>query len=206
MQVTRTLTMLAPADSGYPTYSVRPAGGAWTSATNSGVTRRGTTANYYVDLDLAPGPYSIEWAPTSDPLDAVAEDFAVGPVADSLGRVTLAAATHTGATIPTVTTVGTLTTNDDKTGYTAAVSDKTGFALADGSITSAKFATVTPGPSGFLERLSLLASRFFPVAGGSVTAPKSGNGNLVVKGTGGATIATQAVTDNGTTQTLGAAS
>jgi hypothetical protein len=78
--------------------------------------------------------------------------------------------------------------------------------LANGSITSAKFATVTPGLSGFLERLALLAGRFFPIAGGSVTSPKSGNGSVVVKGTGGATLATMTATETDTTQTLGAAS
>ncbi len=75
---------------------------------------------------------------------------------------------------------------------------------ADGSIASATFTIGTPsGSGGFLERLWLTVLRFFPNAGGSVEAPTSGVGNLVVKTTGGAVLSTQAMTDNGTTKTLG---
>jgi hypothetical protein len=118
--------------------------------------------------------------------------FAGGAVSSVTGDV----GGNVVGSVASVTAGVTVTTNNDKTGY----------GLADASITSAKFGAITPGLSGFLERLAHLCGRFFPVAGGSVTAPKSGNGNLIVKGAGGTTISTQTVADNGTTQTLGAAS
>lgn len=79
---------------------------------------------------------------------------------------------------------------------------------AAGSITSAAFTTTTVNASatGFLEKLLLLVQRFFPLAGGSVTAPKSGNGSLVVRGSGGTAIASQTIADDGTTQTINPAS
>jgi len=91
---------------------------------------------------------------------------------------------------------------------TRALTDKAGFSLADNSITSAKFSTATVNASatGILERLLLLAARFFPASGGSVTSPVSGNGSIVVKTTGGTTISTQSAANDGTTQTLGSAS
>lgn len=81
-------------------------------------------------------------------------------------------------------------------------------AIVAGAITSSAVAigTVNASATGFFEKLMLAAYRFFPLSGGSVTAPKSGNGSIVVKTTGGTTIATQSVSDDGTTQTLGAAS
>lgn len=92
-----------------------------------------------------------------------------------------------------------LLTGSDLTGALAA----TPVTLANASVTTAKFATITPGKAGFLERLLLLTHRLMPVAGGSVTSPKSGNGDMVIKGTGGATLASFPVTDNGTIQALG---
>lgn len=86
--------------------------------------------------------------------------------------------------------------------------DKAGYSLAAGSITSGTFqlGSANAGSPGLLERLMLLVARYFPAGGGSVTCPKSGNGTLVVKGASGATLSTQPVSDDGTTQTLGPAS
>lgn len=59
-------------------------------------------------------------------------------------------------------------------------------------------------PTTFVGWFMWLVRRFAPKApSGSVTMPKSGNGNMVVKGSTGAAITTQPVTDDSVTQTLG---
>lgn len=74
--------------------------------------------------------------PTVDANNAVKiqSGTGTGQISLSAGLVTLAGVTHTGAVIPTVSTVTNgviVTTNNDKTGYTAStVSDKTGYSLA----------------------------------------------------------------------------
>lgn len=77
--------------------------------------------------------------------------------------------------------------------------------LSAGAITSATFAigTVNAAATGLLERLTFMYFRFFPPAGGSVTMPRNRNGQLIMRGTGGAVLSQQAVTDDATTQTLG---
>ena len=66
--------------------------------------------------------------------------------------VTLAAVTHTGAVIPTVSSVTngvTVTTNNDKTGYTAStVSDKTGYSLLATTGLGNQTANITGNLSG----------------------------------------------------------
>jgi len=66
--------------------------------------------------------------------------------------VTLAGVTHTGAVIPTVSTVTngvTVTTNNDKTGYTAStVSDKTGYSLLATTGLGNQTANITGNLSG----------------------------------------------------------
>lgn len=77
-------------------------------------------------------------------------------------------------------------------------------ALVDGTITSAKFAvgTVNGAATGILERLSLLLFRFFPPAGGLTRSPLEGDGELTIE-TSSAVISTQAVTNDGTEETIG---
>lgn len=82
--------------------------------------------------------------------------------------------------------------------------------LATGAITSSKFATVTPGLTGFLERLALLVWRFYPTGSGKVTQPttvaSSGSQCKTYASDGTTVVATQTVSNDGTTETLGAAS
>lgn len=70
----------------------------------------------------------------------------------SASGITLAATTHTGAVIPTVSTVTngvTVTTNNDKTGYTAStVSDKTGYSLLATTGLGNQTANITGNVSG----------------------------------------------------------
>ena len=100
--------------------------------------------------------------------------------------VTLAATTHTGATIPTVTSVTngvTVSTNNDKTGYTATVSDKTGFKLASDGLaqvtawTVAITGNITGSVTGSVGSISGVT---FPAYFGSLGINSSGHISRVV--------------------------
>jgi hypothetical protein len=76
----------------------------------------------------------------------------------SASGITLAATTHTGAVIPTVSSVTngvTVTTNNDKTGYTAStVTDKTGYSLSQAF--PSNFASLGINASGHVSRVTLV--------------------------------------------------
>ena len=80
--------------------------------------------------------------------------------------------------------------------------------IAADAITAAKFGSIAIDPNGeFLEKLAALIATQIPPTGGSVTIPSDGNGSLVVRGTGGSTLFTQAVTrDPDANETIGPAS
>lgn len=87
--------------------------------------------NIYIELDSVDYQDTVRFGLTSIPNVAQGNSGAL-PTGDASGRITLAPITHSGATIPVVTTV----TN----GVT--VSDKTGFALASNGLASVTAWTV----------------------------------------------------------------
>ena len=114
----------------------------------------------------------------------------------SSGNVTLAAVTHTGATIPTVSTVTngvTVTTNNDKTGYSLTQTFPTNFS----SLAITASGSVTAGTVSDKTGYSLSSSQTFSTSGsvGSVTgAVGSVTGNVGGNVVGSVASVTAAVT------------
>ena len=79
--------------------------------------------------------------------------------------------------------------------------------IATGSISSSTFAAITAGTTGFLERLALLIHRFYPSGSGKIIQPTTvapSGSECITYGPDGMTIiASQDISDDGTTQMIG---
>ena len=79
--------------------------------------------------------------------------------------------------------------------------------IATGSISSSTFAAITAGTTGFLERLALLIHRFYPSGSGKIIHPTTvapSGSECITYGPDGMTIiASQDISDDGTTQMIG---
>lgn len=175
-------------------YDAEAKGDAWITltVTKAGSTFTGENASPAAFLTVDPSKIGTNLDATVSSRLATGTDVSGAAVVGSAGAALRAANTTLDATISSRAAAGDAMT------------------LANGAITSAKFATITPGLTGFLERLALLAWRFFPAGAGKVTQPatvaSSGSECRTYAADGTTIIATQPVSNDGTTETLGAAS